>query len=164
VPSQPGLHAVDMIDAAHQGLLDVLWSVGGNFLETLPEPEYVRQALQRVPLRVHQDIFLTTQMLVEPQGMALILPATTRYEMPGGGTETSTERQVYFSPEIPGHRIAEARTEWDVLTDLAARVRPEDAAKIKFAGAQEIRDEIDRWVPNYQGIAALRRAGDSFQW
>ena len=32
----------------------------------------------------------------------------TRYEQPGGGTSTSTERMVYFSPEIKGPRIEES--------------------------------------------------------
>jgi len=164
VPTAPGHTAVDLIDAAHQGELDVLWSVGGNWLETLPEPAYVRDALGRVPLRVHQDIVLTPQMLLEPADTVVLLPATTRYEQPGGGTETSTERRVYFSPEIPGHRVGEARTEWQVLQEVAARVRPTMADRIRFADAGAIRSEIDRLIPAYHGIGALARAGDSFQW
>ena len=31
-----------MIGAAYDGSIDLLWSAGGNFLETLPEPEVVR--------------------------------------------------------------------------------------------------------------------------
>ncbi len=42
-----------MIDSAHRGELDVLVSVGGNFLEVLPDPGFVREALGRVGLRVH---------------------------------------------------------------------------------------------------------------
>ena len=38
-PTVPGMTAVGMIDAAHEGRLDVLYQAGGNFLETLPEPE-----------------------------------------------------------------------------------------------------------------------------
>lgn len=164
VPSWTGLDVVSMIDAAHEGRLDVLWSIGGNYLDTLPEPEYVRAALARVPFRVHQDIVLTPQMLLEPGGEVLLLPATTRYEQPGGGTETSTERRVYYSPEIPGRRIGEARPEWEVLVELAARVRPHDASKIRFSGTAAIRDEIARLVPAYRGIERLSKRGDAFQW
>ena len=39
-------------------------------------------------------------MLRLDPGDVLVLPATTRYEIPGGVTETSTERRVIFSPEI----------------------------------------------------------------
>lgn len=164
VPSRPGHTAVDLIDASHRGELDVLWSVGGNWLDTLPEPGFVLEALERVPVRVHQDIVLTPQMLIEPADTVVLLPATTRYEQPGGGTETSTERRVYFSPEIRGRRIGEARTEWQVLCDVAARVRPQLADRIRFRDAQAIRAEIDRLVPAYRGIKDLAKAGDSFQW
>ena len=89
VPDTPGPTAPEMIDAAHDGRLDVLLSVGGNFLEVLPDPDYVREALGRIPLRVHADIVLSSQMLVEPADTVLVLPATTRYEVPGGITETT---------------------------------------------------------------------------
>ena len=47
-------------------------------------------------------------MLVDPaDDGAPACPATTRYESPGGGTETSTERRIIFSPEIAGRRIGE---------------------------------------------------------
>ncbi|NES85275.1 MAG: molybdopterin-dependent oxidoreductase, partial [Moorea sp. SIO2B7] len=94
VPTTKGLTAAEMIDAAHSGELDIVFSVGGNFLEVLPEPEYIKEALQRIPLRVHMDIVLSSQMLVEPGETVVLLPATTRYEIPGGVTETSTERRV----------------------------------------------------------------------
>ena len=100
----PGLTAPEMVDAAHEGRLDVLVTSGGNFTEVLPAPAYVRQALARVPLRVHLDIVLSAQMLVEPADTVVLLPAQTRYEMRGGVTETSTERRVIFSPEILGPR------------------------------------------------------------
>src|SRR5439155_865553 len=43
-PTAHGMTAVGMVDAAHAGGLDVLYMAGGNFLETLPEPDYVREA------------------------------------------------------------------------------------------------------------------------
>src|SRR5690606_10794183 len=67
VPDRPGMKASSMIQAAHDGKLDVLYSIGGNFLETLPDPDFVREAIARVPLRIHQDIVLNPQMLVEPR-------------------------------------------------------------------------------------------------
>src|SRR5439155_266749 len=74
-PTAHGMTAVGMIDAAHAGNLDVLYMAGGNFLETLPEPEYVREALGRVPLRIHQDIVLSSAMLVDPAYAVLLFPA-----------------------------------------------------------------------------------------
>src|SRR5438034_4110648 len=41
VPEEPGLTATEMVEAAARGHLDLLYCVGGNFLHTLPDPEYV---------------------------------------------------------------------------------------------------------------------------
>ena len=110
------------------------------------------------------DIVVSSQMLADPGEAVLILPAATRYEIPGGVTETSTERRVILSPEIPGPRIGEARPEWEVLLDLAARVRPELAHALRVAGTPELRAEIAEAVPLYAPIADLREGGDSFQY
>ncbi|NUO82057.1 FdhF/YdeP family oxidoreductase [candidate division KSB1 bacterium] len=164
VPTTKGYSAVEMIDAAHENMLDMFYIAGGNFLETLPEPEYVREALLNVPLRVHQDLVLTPQMLLAPKETVLLLPACTRYEQKGGGTETSTERRIYFSPEIPGRRIGEARSEWEIFMELAEQVYPERREQIHFESAQRIREEIAQAVPYYDGIQNLKAKGDAMQW
>lgn len=164
LPASKGLIAPEMINAAHQGEIEVLVSVGGNFLEVLPEPDYVEAALKQIPLRVHIDIVLSSQMLVEPADTVVLLPATTRYEIPGGVTETNTERRVIFSPEIPGPRIGEARPEWEVFLELARRVKPDLADKLAFADTAAIRQEIAQVVPQYAGIQHLQQAGDQFQY
>jgi predicted molibdopterin-dependent oxidoreductase YjgC len=153
-----------MIDRAAQGEVDVFWIVGGNFLETLPDADRCRRALQRPRLRVHQDIVLSSSMLVDSDGDVLVLPATTRYESIGGGTETSTERRIIFSPEIPGRRIGSARPEWQVFGDVMARAFPGRAASIRFESAGAIRAEIARAVPLYRGIETLQAKGDQIQW
>jgi predicted molibdopterin-dependent oxidoreductase YjgC len=153
-----------MIDRAAQGEMDLFWIVGGNFLETLPDADRCRRALQRPRLRVHQDIVLSSSMLVDSEGDVLVLPATTRYESIGGGTETSTERRIIFSPEIPGRRIGSARPEWQVFGDVMARAFPERAAQIRFDSAGAIRAEIARAVPLYSGIERLGAKGDQIQW
>jgi len=163
-PTSRGMTSVDMINAAHEGELDVLFAMGGNFLDTLPEPAYVREALGRVPLRIHQDLVVTTSMLVDPADIVLLFPAQTRYEQRGGGTETSTERRIYFSPEIPGRRIGEARCEWEVFMDLAMRARPEARQLIHFEDAHAVREEIARALPAYDGIQRLKAKGDAVQW
>jgi predicted molibdopterin-dependent oxidoreductase YjgC len=158
------MNAVQMIDAAHNGEVDLFYQVGGNFLETLPEPEYVREAVAMIPLRVHQDIVLTPQMLVEPREMVVLLPAQTRYEQSGGGTETSTERRILFSPEIPGRRIGESLPEWEILMRVAEAARPDTARSIHFEDGEAIRKEIAMAVPSYEGIEYLQKTGDQVQW
>lgn len=164
VPAEPGLTAPEMMDAAHAGDLDLMFAMGGNFLDVMPDPPYVERALERIPLRVHQDIVLSSQMLVDPADTVVLLPATTRYEVPGGVTETSTERRIMFSPEIDGPRVKAARPEWRVFLDLARRVRPDLAAALTFRDTQALREEIARVVPFYDGIQTLRKTGDQVQY
>jgi len=164
VPATPGLATPDFLAAAGRGELDAFWCIGGNLLETMPDPATIRAALARVPLRVHTDLVLTSQMLVDPADVVYVLPARTRYEQRGGGTETSTERRVIFSPEIPRADLGEARSEWELLLDLARATHPDRCAAVEFADGAAIRADIERAVPLYRGIAALQQQGDQFQY
>jgi molybdopterin-dependent oxidoreductase alpha subunit len=162
VPDAPGLSAPEMVEAAGRGELDVLWMSGGNFLDVLPDPPAVEAALSRVPLRVHQDVVLTSQMLVDGEDVVL-LPVATRYEQEGGGTETTTERRIVFSPEIP-RRVGEARSEWRLYADVVSRVRPDLRPFFSWPTNRDLRAEIARVVPYYAGIEDLADTGDAVQW
>jgi len=163
VPTEEGLDAVEMVEACARGELDLLYCLGGNFLRTLPDPDYVARAMANVPLRVHQDIILTDQMFIEAREDVLLLPAKTRYEQDDGGTETTTERRVIFSPEIP-RQIGEAKAEWKILRELAAAAYPERAHQLGCETGQGMRDEIARIVPFYDGVQHLKKSGDQFQY
>ena len=162
VPAHAGLTAAEVPEAAERGELDFLWMSGGNFLDVLPDPLRVEAAMERIPLRVHQDIVVSSQMLV-PGDDVILLPVHTRYEQEGGGTETTTERRIVFSPEIP-RQLGEARSEWRVFADVAARVRPDLGAKFTWSDNQALRQEIARVVPLYAGIETLAETGDQVQW
>src|SRR5205823_2609880 len=90
IPSARGMTTAEMIDAAREARLDVFYIIGGNFLETMPQPAAMDAALQRVPFRIHQDLILNSSMFAEPQETVLLLPGQTRYEQKGGGTITNT--------------------------------------------------------------------------
>jgi len=163
VPDWTGLTTTELVEAGARGELDVLYCLGGNFLRTLPEPDYVAAAMGNIPLRVHQDIILTDQMFIEPREEVILLPAKTRYEQDGGGTETITERRIAFSPEIP-RQVGEARAEWRILLELAAATWPKRAQLLKCESGQAIREEISQVVPFYYGIQRLQKTGDAFQY
>lgn len=164
VPNQRGDFIIETIDKAAEGKISLLYAIGSNLFAVLPDSHYVQIALQKIPIRVHHDLVLNPQMFIPSQQAVLILPATTRYEMAGGNTETTTERRIIFNPEIPGPRIKEARDEWRVLMAIAQKVKPELKDKIYFESTQKIREEIAVTVPFYNGIQNLRQQGDSFQW
>jgi molybdopterin-dependent oxidoreductase alpha subunit len=163
-PATPGLDAPQMLEAAARGELDLLYSLGGNFLETMPEPDFIREAFARLRFRVHQDITLNSSMLLDSEAV-LLLPGRTRYEQEGGGTLTSTERRIRFSPSIRGPVPGEARSEWRILSQLAQRVLPPDlCGALYYRTAAEIRTEMDRVVPLYKGIGKLEKEGDWVQY
>ncbi|RPI51100.1 MAG: formate dehydrogenase [Acidobacteria bacterium] len=164
IPRARGWTTTEMVDHASRGDVDVFWMVGGNFLETLPDRQKSCAALRRPRLRVHQDIVVSSSMLTECDGDVLLLPATTRYESPGGGTETSTERRIIFSPEVSGRRIGAAMPEWWVFREVAQRARAADGVLIGLADAQSIRTEIAAAIPLYKGIESLTQQGDQVQW
>jgi predicted molibdopterin-dependent oxidoreductase YjgC len=164
VPDWVGLTAPEMLDAAHDGSLDVLISSGGNFTEVMPDPAYSRDALAAIPVRVHIDICLSSQMLVPPSSLVVLLPAQTRYEMAGGVTETSTERRIILSPEVPGPRIDEAWPEYRIFGELVARTRPSLAGSVLYHDTPAIRRDIAAAIPFYNGIQELSERGDNIQY
>ena len=164
-PAWKGMGAAQMVLAAERGELDAMWQSGGDFARTLPEPERVERSLGRLRLRIHQDIVVSPSMLVEPGDTVVLFPTRTRYEQRGGGTETSTERRVIYSPEIPGPRPGEARDEWEIPVLVAKALDPGGVrTAFPWRDTQDIRNEIDRLCPTYRGIAALAKKGDQFQY
>jgi molybdopterin-dependent oxidoreductase alpha subunit len=163
IPDWVGLTTTEMIEAATRSELDVLYSLGGNFLRTLPDPDYVTRALENVPLRVHQDIILTDQMFIEAKEEVILLPAKTRYEQDDGGTETITERRIVFSPEIP-RQVGEAKAEWKILRELAAVVHPDRAGLLRCESGSQMREEIAQVVPFYDGFQNMTQTGDAYQY
>ncbi len=167
-PARRGMDAVQMLQAAERGELEALYQIGGNFRDTLPQPERVERALARIPLRIHQDVVFSRAMLADPAEVVYVLPARTRYEHRGGITETSTERRVIFSPEIPGPRPGEALEEWRIALELVRAAvgeeRFEPLRELLEGGAPAIRADIARTIPTYRGIEALEAFGDHFQW
>jgi molybdopterin-dependent oxidoreductase alpha subunit len=163
-PARVGLDTVAMMTAAERGDLDVLYAIGGNLVDTLPQPDRIERALENVATRIHQDIVLTPKMLLPPKDVVYILPAKTRYEHEGGVTETTTERRVVFSPHIPGHEIGEAREEWRIVRDLVHAAWPERRALLDLPDAAAIRRDIARTIDFYAPIDGLEKKGDQFQW
>jgi molybdopterin-dependent oxidoreductase alpha subunit len=164
IPHEKGLRAADLLDRAGESGLDVLYLIGGNHLETMPDRNHARRALSRVKLRVHQDIVLNTSTLLEAEEAVLVLPAQTRYEQRSGGTSTSTERRIRFTPEIPGPRLAEAKPEWEIPCLIGRALMPARQDLFGYRDSADIRAEMGELMPLYRGIETLKQEGDWVQW
>ncbi len=164
IPRRSGLRAAHLLDRAGEDGLDVLYLVGGNHLETMPDRKHAERALQNVKLRIHQDIVFNTSTLLDAREAVLLLPARTRYEQRGGGTSTSTERRIRFSPEIPGPRIEDAKDEWEIPALIGQKLEPERDDLFGWKDTSDIRQEMDRLMRLYEGIGGLEKEGDWIQW
>ena len=141
VSARPGLTAEAMVEAG-RAAIDVLYSSGGNFLEVLPDPEFVtaRWPDPAAGAPGHRRVEPDAGRPGRHRGVCCPRPLATRQR--DGGTETTTERRIAFSPEIPGPRVGEAWSEWEIFVDLARHVDPARAELASFSSGQEIRDEI----------------------
>jgi molybdopterin-dependent oxidoreductase alpha subunit len=164
IPSKPGLKVPAMIEAAYRGEIKFLYSIGGNLYETTPDSQLVTSALSKARLRVHQGLMLDPSMLLDAEQAVVLLPEQTRYEQRSGGTTTSTERRIRFTPEIPGHPIGESWPGWEIPVQIGRRSMPNGDKLFPFDDTQSIREEMSRVMPIYQGIEKLHKEGDHLQW
>ncbi len=112
----PGLKAVDMFRAVHDGRIKFLWVMATNPAVSMPDAGFVREALSRCPTVVVSDVLAET----DTGAFAHVrLPALGWAEK--DGTVTNSERTVsrqrtLLSP--PG----EARADWAIMCQVAARM------------------------------------------
>jgi molybdopterin-dependent oxidoreductase alpha subunit len=165
IPHRKGLKAAHALDAAADGKMELLYLCGGNFLETMPDPDNARRGLARPKVRIHQDIVLNTSTLVDAEELVLVLPAQTRYE--SGGTSTSTERRIRYSPAVEdpdGVNIGEARAEWEIPCLLGRAVAPDHPSLFAYKNTDDVRREMGELMPLYKGIEGLHAEGEWVQW
>jgi formate dehydrogenase major subunit len=113
--SKPGLTAVEIMDAAHDGLVRGMYIMGENPAMSDPDVHHVREALAKLEHLVVQDIFLTETARYAD----VVLPASAWPEKTG--TVTNTNRQVQLGRKalpMPG----DARQDWWIIQEIARRV------------------------------------------
>ena len=165
-PGRAGLTAPEMIDAAGRGELDLLFAVGGNFLEVLPDPERGAGGARADPApRPHGHRRSRARCWSSPASEVLLLPATTRYEIPGGVTETTHRAAGHPQPRDRGtaDRARRARSGRCSASSRRARGRSSPSG-CASTGTAAIRDEIARGRAALRGIEELREQGDQFQY
>jgi len=144
---KPGLTVVEMGHAAQRGDVRAMLIMGENPIVGDPNANHVREGLERLDFLAISELFLSeTAELAD-----VVLPAASYAEK--CGTKTATDRRVqWFSQAI--EPIGEARPDWQILCQLAARLGLGKA--FRYAGVEDVLEEITRLTPSYAGITPTR--------
>ncbi len=119
--SAPGLKAVDMFRAVHDGRIKFLWVMATNPAVSMPDAGFVREALARCETVVLSEVIADTDTA---KFAHIRLPAHGWGEK--DGTVTNSERRISRQRALfaaPG----EARADWAIMADVAARMGHGDA-------------------------------------
>ncbi len=112
----PGLKAVDMFRAVHEGRIRFLWVMATNPAVSMPDAGFVREALARCETLVVSDVIAGT----DTAKLAHIrLPALAWGEK--DGTVTNSERMISRQRALFG-QPGEARADWRIICDVAGRL------------------------------------------
>jgi predicted molibdopterin-dependent oxidoreductase YjgC len=145
IPGNPGMGALDILQAAEEGRIKGLYIVGENPAVTYPDAGRTKKALAALDFLVVQDCFLT-----ETAASAhIVLPAVTFAEKEG--TFTNAERRVQrVRPALPP--IGEARPDLWIFQELAKAM----GTSFGRISAKSVMDEIRSLVPLYGGMEYSR--------
>ncbi len=153
VPAEQGLTTPEMMGAANEGKLKALWIMGEDVLQTDPDTNNIRRALENLDFLVVQEIFMTeTAALAD-----VVLPASSHLEK--SGTFTNGERRVQrvrqVIPPLPGTR-ADGQIMVDIMNRMGYPQKGYDAA-LQL-------EEIARVVPFFAGIRWENLGDNGKQW
>jgi assimilatory nitrate reductase catalytic subunit len=128
VAEREGLKAVQMFEAIERGEIKALWIMATNPAMSLPRAAAMQAALRKLELFVVSDnVFANDTIAAGPH---VLLPAAAWGEK--DGTVTNSERRISrqraFLP-----RPGEARPDWRIVADVAARMGFSDAFSYRNA-------------------------------
>jgi assimilatory nitrate reductase catalytic subunit len=128
-----GLSAMPLVEAIHEGKIKALLSICFNPSVSLPDANYVREALEKLEFYVNIDFFLS-----ETGHYADIVLAGSLMEE-DEGTTTNVEGRVIRHRKVvnpPG----EAREDWKIICEIARRLSQGD--KFNYSSPREIFEEL----------------------
>ena len=144
---QAGYTAVEIMEAIHRGEIKALLSICFNPLVSLPDANFTREALEKLEFFGVVDFFLS-----ETAHLADVVLAGSLQEEEEGIVCSAEGRVLHIRKAVdpPGN----ARTDWRIYCDLAARLGKEKA--FAFSSPREILDELREasrgGVADYAGI------------
>ncbi len=116
IAAKPGLKAVDLFQAIHDGRVKAVWIIATNPVDSLPDADFVRAALEKCPFVVVSDVAENTDT---GRCAHVLLPAEAWGEK--DGTVTNSERRISRQRSLR-KAAGEARADWRAICDVAKRM------------------------------------------
>ncbi len=113
---KPGLKAVEMMEAVHSGKIKALWIMATNPVVSMPDADFVREALQRCELVVVSDCMADTDTA---RLADILLPACTWGERTG--TVSNSERRISLQRGFLDP-AGEAKPDWQIISEVARKM------------------------------------------
>ena len=114
--SKAGLKAVDLFEAIDKGTVKVVWIMATNPVDSLPNADFVKEALRKCELVIVSDIYGHTDTVACAD---IVLPSTGWGEK--DGTVTNSERRISrqraFLPAL-----GESKHDWWQFCEVAKRM------------------------------------------
>jgi formate dehydrogenase major subunit len=155
LPASPGLHLLEMIDAALAGRLKALWVIGYDVLLTNPQAAETARALRALELVIVQDMFLTET--ARACG-TVFLPACSSFEK--DGTFMNAERRIQ-RVRAALRPAGASKPDWQILSEIA---RAMGGRGFAFAGPEDVWNEVRALCDGARGMTYERLEGSGLQW
>lgn len=112
----PGLKAVELFSAIHSGKIKAVWIMATNPVVSLPDSEFVREALSKCELVIVSDCIEKTDTNAYAD---VLLPATGWSEK--DGTVTNSERRISRQRGLMAPS-GESKHDWWIICEVAKRL------------------------------------------
>ncbi len=153
VPSHVGYKIPEMFEAAINGKLKALWIIGEDVVQTDPNTQKVRDALDSLDLLVVQELFMTETA----SRATVILPAASFLEK--NGTFTNGERRIQKVQKIV-EPLEGTKTDGQILVEMMNRLgypQPDYTP-------EGMLEEISQIVPFFAGVTWENLGKSGLQW
>jgi formate dehydrogenase major subunit len=153
LPNYVGLKIPQMYDAALDGKFKALWLMGEDNVQTDPNTNKVKAALQQLELLVVQELFMTETALLAD----VILPAASFLEK--SGTFTNGERRIQRVQEVV-KPIPGTKTDGQIMVDIMNRMGGNEPDY----NPEYLLNEIAQIVPFFAGVKWQELGDNGKQW
>ncbi|MDA7803486.1 formate dehydrogenase subunit alpha [Crocinitomix sp.] len=153
VPSHIGYKIPEMFDAAIEGKLKALWIIGEDVVQTDPNTNKVKKAMDSLDLLIVQELFMTETA----KHATVILPGASFLEKEG--TFTNGERRIQRVQKVV-EPIEGTKPDGQIIIDIMNRMGYQQA-DYTAAGMLE---EISQIVPFFKGVVWDELGDNGKQW